>query len=73
MKKVDLSHTNLEFRELRLPEGIEELTLNYTGGLARDVLDLSRYGQLKKIGLRTCRPSFKEVLVPAGCAVDRGN
>ena len=23
-------------------------------------------------GLRTCRPSFKEVLVPAGCAVDRG-
>lgn len=72
LKKVDLSHTNLEFRELRLPEGIEELTLNYTGGLARDVLDLSRYGQLKKIGLRTCRPSFKEVLVPAGCAVDRG-
>ena len=55
-----------------LPEGIEELTLNYTGGLARDVLDLSRYGQLKKIGLRTCRPSYKEVLVPAGCAVDRG-
>lgn len=50
LKKVDLSHTNLEFRELRLPEGIEELTLNYTGGLARDVLDLSRYGQLKKSG-----------------------
>lgn len=72
LKKVNLSHTNLEFQELRLPEGIEELAINYTGGLARDTLDLSRYGRLKKIGLRTCRPSFKEVLVPAGCAVDRG-
>ena len=55
LKKVDLSHTNLEFRELRLPEGIEELTLNYTGGLARDVLDMSPHGQQKEIVLRTNR------------------
>ena len=72
LKKVNLSHTNLEFQELRLPEGIEELAINYTGGLARDTLDLSRYGRLKKIDLRTTAPTYRTILVPAGCAVDQG-
>ena len=55
-----------------LPEGIEELAINYTGGLARDTLDLSRYGRLKKIDLRTTAPTYRTILVPAGCAVDQG-
>ncbi len=72
LKRVNLAFVNLEFWELRLPEDIEELNLSYAGGLARDVLDLSMYRQLKKLELRTNSPSFKKVLVPAGCVVDRG-